>query len=135
MDYLLYIIIIVLIAGIFYLFFRQNKKGDVGKELKDELKEIRKELNESRDKNLENLQKQFEESGRISRDANTRIKEITSQLEKIHTDNQHVIDVKNQLGKLTDVLANPKQRGSLGEYFLETLITKCFSAQSIPNAI
>jgi DNA recombination protein RmuC len=127
MDYFLYIIIIVLIAGIFYLFFKQNKKGDVGKELKDELKEIRKELNESREKNLENLQKQFEESGRISRDANIRIKEITSQLEKIHVDNQHVVDVKNQLGKLTDVLANPKQRGSLGEYFLETLLQNVFA--------
>jgi DNA recombination protein RmuC len=127
MTYLLYIIIIILIAGIFYLFFKQNKRGDADKELKDELKEIRKELSESRDKSLESLQRQFEESGRISRDANSRIKEITSQLEKIHTDNQHVVDVKNQLGKLTDILANPKQRGSLGEYFLETLLQNVFA--------
>jgi len=73
------------------------------------------------------MQKQLEESGRISRDATTRIRDITTQLEKIHADNKHVIDVKNQLGKLTDVLANPKQRGSLGEYFLETLLQNIFA--------
>ncbi|MFH1129545.1 MAG: DNA recombination protein RmuC [Patescibacteria group bacterium] len=127
MTYFLYIIIIILIAGIFYLFFKQNKGGNADRELRDELKEIRKELSESRDKSLESLQRQFEESGRISRDANSRIKEITSQLEKIHVDNQHVVDVKNQLGKLTDILANPKQRGSLGEYFLETLLQNVFA--------
>jgi DNA recombination protein RmuC len=72
------------------------------------------------------MQKQLEESGRIARDATTRIRDITSQLEKIHADNQHVKDVKNQLDKLTDVLANPKQRGILGEYFLETLLKNVF---------
>jgi len=127
MDYFLYILIIILAGIVVFLVARQNKGNAGDKELKDELKEIRRELNESREKSLENLQKQFEESGRISRDANARIKDITSQLEKIHTDNQHVIDVKNQLGKLTDVLANPKQRGSLGEYFLETLLQNVFA--------
>ncbi len=127
MDYFLYILIIILAGVIVFLIVRQNKSSVGDKELKDELKEIRKELNESREKNLENLQKQFEESGRIARDANVRIKDITSQLEKIHADNQHVVEVKNQLGKLTDVLANPKQRGNLGEYFLETLLQNVFA--------
>ncbi len=127
MTYFLYIIIIILIAGIFYLFIKQGKGSSSNQELKDELKEIRKELGDSREKSLETLQRQFEESGRIARDANLRIKDITSQLEKIHTDNQHVVDVKNQLGKLTDVLANPKQRGNLGEYFLETLLQNVFA--------
>jgi DNA recombination protein RmuC len=127
MDYFLYILIIVLAGIIVFLVAKQNKGSVKDEELKEELKEIRKELNESREKNLENLQKQFEESGRIARDANVRIKDITSQLEKIHNDNQHVIDVKNQLSKLTDVLANPKQRGNLGEYFLETLLQNVFA--------
>ena len=122
MDYLLYIIIFVLLGIVLYLIFGKKEKG-----LSDELKEIRRELSESREKNLETMQKQLEESGKIARDATTRIRDITSQLEKIHADNQHVIDVKNQLGKLTDVLANPKQRGSLGEYFLETLLQNVFA--------
>ena len=121
MAYFLYIIIFVLLGMVLYLIFGKKERG-----VKDELKEIRKELAESREKNLETLQKQLEESGKIARDATTRIRDITSQLEKIHADHQHVKDVKEQLGKLTDVLANPKQRGILGEYFLETLLKNVF---------
>ena len=122
MTYFLYIIIFILLAAVLYLIFGKKDRG-----LGDELKEIRREMTESREKSLQTMQKQLEESGRISRDATTRIRDITTQLEKIHADNQHVIDVKNQLGKLTDVLANPKQRGSLGEYFLETLLQNIFA--------
>jgi len=121
MAYFLYIIIFVLLGIVLYLIFGKKERG-VG----EELKEIRKELAESREKNIETLQKQLEESGKIARDATTRIKDITSQLEKIHADHQHVKDVKEQLGKLTDILANPKQRGVLGEYFLETLLKNVF---------
>ena len=104
-----------------YLVFGKKDKG-----LTDELKEIRKEMAESREKNIDSLQRQLEESGRIARDATVHIKDVTSQLEKIHADNQHVKDVKTQLDKLTDVLANPKQRGILGEYFLATLLENIF---------
>jgi DNA recombination protein RmuC len=121
MTLFLYIIIAALIGLVLFFAFRKQTGG-----LSAELKEIRKELAESREKNIDTLQKQLEQSGEIARDATTRIKDITSQLEKIHADHQHVIDVKEQLGKLTDVLANPKQRGILGEYFLETLLKNVF---------
>jgi DNA recombination protein RmuC len=126
MAYFLYILIIILIGIIVYLIFRQNKGNAGNKEMTDELKEIRKEMTESREKNIDSLQRQLEESGRIARDATVHIKDVTSQLEKIHADNQHVKDVKTQLDKLTDVLANPKQRGILGEYFLTTLLENIF---------
>ncbi|PJE57768.1 MAG: DNA recombination protein RmuC [Candidatus Portnoybacteria bacterium CG10_big_fil_rev_8_21_14_0_10_38_18] len=121
MTYFLYIIIFILLGIVLYLVFGKKEKG-----LADELKEIRKELVESREKNMESLQKQLEESGKIARDATIHIKDITAQLERVHADSQHVKDVKEQLGKLTDVLANPKQRGILGEYFLETLLKNVF---------
>jgi len=121
MNYFPYIIIFVLLGIVLYLLFGKKERG-----LADELKEIRKELTDSREKNMESLQKQLEESGKIARDATIHIKDVTSQLEKIHADHQHVKDVKEQLGKLTDVLANPKQRGILGEYFLETLLKNVF---------
>jgi DNA recombination protein RmuC len=121
MMYFLIGLIVVLLGIVVYLIFGKKERG-----LSEELKEIRKEMAESREKNLETLQKQLAESGKIARDATTRIKDITSQLEKIHSDHEHVKDVKNQLGKLTDVLANPKQRGILGEYFLETLLKNVF---------
>ncbi|OGZ32806.1 MAG: hypothetical protein A2V69_03185 [Candidatus Portnoybacteria bacterium RBG_13_40_8] len=121
MALFLYITIAVLLGLVLYFAFRKQTSG-----LSNELKEIRKELTESREKNIESLQKQLEESGRIVRDVTGHIKDVTSQLEKVHADHQHVKDVKEQLGKLTDVLANPKQRGILGEYFLETLLKNVF---------
>ncbi len=121
MDYLLYIIIFILLGIVLYLIFSKKEKG-----IAEEMEKMRKETAESRERSLETLQKQLEESGKISRDSTSNIKNITSQLEKIHSDNQHVKDVKEQLGKLTDILANPKQRGILGEYFLETLLKNIF---------
>ena len=121
MTYFLYGLVVVLLGIVIYLIFGKKERG-----LTEELKEIKKEMAQAREKSLETLQKQLEESGKIARDATTRIKDITSQLEKIHSDHQHVKDVKQQLGKLTDILANPKQRGILGEYFLETLLKNVF---------
>jgi len=121
MTYFLYGLVVVLLGIVIYLIFGKKERG-----LTEELKEIKKEMAQAREKSLETLQKQLEESGKIARDATTRIKDITSQLEKIHSDHQHVKDVKEQLGKLTDILANPKQRGILGEYFLETLLKNVF---------
>jgi DNA recombination protein RmuC len=99
----------------------KEKKSDDGvvNLFQQELKEIREEIKESREKNIESMQNQLRESSKI-------VKDVTSQLEKIHSDHKHVLDVKTQLGKLTDVLANPKQRGILGEYFLETLLKNVF---------
>ncbi len=122
MNYFLYILIVILLGLIVYLVLKKEKGGG----LTNELKEIRKEMAESRERSMQSLQNQLQESGRIVRDVTTHIKNVTSQLEKIHADHQHVKDVKDQLGKLTDVLANPKQRGVLGEYFLETLLEKVF---------
>ena len=121
MIYFLYIIIFLLLVAVSYLIFKREENS-----LSKELKEIRKEIAESREKSMESLQNQLKESGKIVRDVTFYIKDITSQLEKIHSDNRHVLDVKEQLGKLTDVLANPKQRGILGEYFLETLLKNVF---------
>lgn len=96
---------------------------------------IRKELKELREKKEEDprlvffhqeLKEMREESGKVIRDFTFHIKDVASQLEKVHSDHQHVKDVKVQLDKLTDVLANPKQRGILGEYFLETLLKNVF---------
>jgi len=113
MIYFFLCLIIVLLGIVIYLIFAK-------------LKEIRKEMTKSREKSMESMQKQLIESGKIARDANINIKDITSQLQKIHSGQQHVKDVKEELGKLSNILANPKQRGILGEYFLETLLKNVF---------
>jgi len=116
-DSLPFILISFSTLFVIYLFLKKERNG-IG-DLRGELKEIQKELKESREKSFESLQNQLNESNKIVRD-------VTSELGKIHSDHKNVIDVKDQLGKLTDVLANPKQRGILGEYFLETLLKNIF---------
>ena len=110
-------VIAILIFVTFYLLLKGNR-GDFSV-FREELKEIKEEMKYSREKSMESLQNQLQESNKI-------VKDVTSQLEKMHSDHKNVVDVKNQLGKLTDVLANPKQRGILGEYFLETLLKNIF---------
>ena len=110
-------------VGILIFFIKKEKKQEedlpLMSLLKQDIKEIRDEIKESREKNIHFLEGQMKESGKL-------IKDVTVQIEKMHSDNKKVVEVKEQLDKLTDVLANPKQRGILGEYFLETLLENIF---------
>ncbi|NCN25100.1 DNA recombination protein RmuC [Candidatus Falkowbacteria bacterium CG10_big_fil_rev_8_21_14_0_10_37_14] len=66
---------------------------------------------------------QFSETTRviqnISRDSAKTIAEVTEKLTKLDETNRQVVNFSSQLQKLQDILKNPKQRGVLGEYFLE----------------
>ncbi len=50
------------------------------------------------------------------------IKEVTQGLTKLDETNRQVVSFADQLQSLQDILKNPKQRGILGEYYLETLL-------------
>ena len=61
------------------------------------------------------VQQQYGESAKI-------IKEVTEGLTRLDQTNKQVINFADQLQSLQDILKNPKQRGVLGEYYLETLL-------------
>ncbi len=63
----------------------------------------------------ESLHRQFGESQRL-------IKEITEELTHVKDTGRRVEGFAEQLQSLQDILKNPKQRGILGEYYLETLL-------------
>ncbi len=63
----------------------------------------------------ETMRSQFSESAKL-------IKEVTEGLTKLDETNRQVISFADQLQNLQDILKNPKQRGVLGEYYLETLL-------------
>ncbi len=50
------------------------------------------------------------------------IREVTKGLTKLDETNRQVVSFADQLQNLQDILKNPKQRGILGEYYLETLL-------------
>ena len=55
----------------------------------------------------------------ISGQSHKLISEVTEKLTKLDETNKQVVNFSAQLQNLQDILKNPKQRGILGEYFLE----------------
>lgn len=124
MDILTFIAIIA--AAIIVYLLLKNREND-NSSLKTELTEIRREINEFQKTHTDSLHNQYKSLNSQYQESVKIVRDVTSQLEKMHTDHKNVIDVKSQLNKLTDILANPKQRGILGEYFLETLLKNVFT--------
>jgi DNA recombination protein RmuC len=63
----------------------------------------------------QSIHKQFSESSKI-------ISEVSTRLAKLDETNKRVVDVADELKMLQNVLQNPKQRGGLGEYYLDTVL-------------
>lgn len=63
----------------------------------------------------DSMVKQFASSSKL-------ITEVTQRLTKLDETNRRVVDVADELKMLQNVLQNPKQRGVLGEYYLESVL-------------
>lgn len=50
------------------------------------------------------------------------VADVTERLAKLDETNRRVVDVADELKTLQDVLSNPKQRGGLGEYYLDVVL-------------
>lgn len=55
------------------------------------------------------------------------VRDVTERLVKIEETNKQVLSFSGQLEQLQRILSNPKQRGVLGEYYLETLLRNLFA--------
>ena len=86
----------------------QNQMQDLSRTLEGKLGESSKQMSES-------VKAQLGESAKI-------VREVTEGLTKLGETNKQVISFADQLQHLQDILHNPKQRGILGEYFLETVL-------------
>jgi DNA recombination protein RmuC len=80
--------------------------------LKDSLQT---QLNTSLDKSNRQIISQFKESASI-------IKDVTQKLTNLERTNQQVGDIAGELKTLQNVLSNPKQRGVLGEFYLDQIL-------------
>ncbi len=65
------------------------------------------------------LQGQMQELTRV---VDVKINHVQGELIRIHETNKQVMNFTEQLRSLQDILKNPKQRGILGEYYLETIL-------------
>ncbi len=79
----------------------------------------KEEKKEERGEGLLLLQHQMEA---LNRSVNNNIKEIIEKVTKVDETGRQMVSFADQLQSLQDILKNPKQRGVLGEYYLETLL-------------
>ena len=118
-------IIIALLAGIIitFLFLRnQNQQPTQDGGLPLLLEQIN-ELRRTMDSRLGDNERSVRESMmHQSRESRTIITDITERLTRLDETNKQVVSFADQLDELQNILKNPKQRGILGEYYLETLL-------------
>jgi DNA recombination protein RmuC len=124
MNLNLVILGVILLVNIYLVFALTRKKEEKGdgegmKLLLTQLNELSRtvdhKMSESTKLMNDSVRTQFGESAKL-------IREVTQGLTKLDETNRQVVSFADQLQSLQDILKNPKQRGVLGEYYLETLL-------------
>ncbi|MFI5260351.1 MAG: DNA recombination protein RmuC [Candidatus Paceibacteria bacterium] len=121
----LLVLALLFVQGIgLYLIFRRREEAPVEDSssmvlLQQQMQELGRTLDarvaESSRAMQENSHRQFSESARL-------IKEITQEVTSVKEIGRQTQGFAEQLQNLQDILKNPKQRGILGEYYLETVL-------------
>jgi len=129
MDNQTLIILVLLVAGFGAVVYFLNKKLSELKKpetdekgllmLQQQINQISEQLNRGLADSTKAIQDQFKSSANI-------VKDVTEKLTKLEDTNKQVVSIADQLQGLEQVLKNPKQRGILGEYYLETLLKNLF---------
>jgi len=115
------LLILILFAGVALVFFwqlRNRPRKDEASGLlmiQNQLNELRATIDGKLGDSAKMFQQQYSESVKV-------IQDITEKLTRLDETNKQVINFADQLQNLQDILQNPKQRGVLGEYYLETVL-------------
>ena len=141
----LILLVLVLIGVIAAVYFLSRKKGGAGDEkiavmmerlanLGAQNEEMRKALDAKLSEAYKTTQDQFGKTAGLMQGVTGQankmmlemhaqsqkvISEVSEKLAKLDETNKQVINFSGQLQNLQDILQNPKQRGILGEFFLE----------------
>jgi DNA recombination protein RmuC len=126
MEFIITIIVGIVAGGIIVYFLlekvfkKNNPEDNTGLQLiLTQLNELGRvvdmKIGESHKQVRESLQFHSTESNKIIRD-------VTEKLTKLDETNKQVVSFADQLQSLENILRNPKQRGILGEYYLETVL-------------
>jgi len=121
MKYLIILLLVIVISGLGIMFFLLFKKKSEQKDdqamlmIQQQLNQLSQVLDSKLAQSAKSVQTQFKESSKI-------IQNVTEKLTNLDNTNKQVIGFADQLKNLQDILKNPKQRGVLGEYYLETVL-------------
>jgi DNA recombination protein RmuC len=101
----------------------QEQLFEMQRSMKTQDKSINEQMNKSQQILSESLQKQFASSQQIIKEVTDNVKNVTEKLTKLDETNKQVVGFAEQMKQLENILKNPKQRGILGEFFLENLLS------------
>lgn len=128
------IILIVVIAGFagLFWFLAKREKPDSGESqnmllmLQNQINEVTRTLDKKLGESSKMMQEQFGHSSNIIQgitgQSHQILKEVTEKLVRLDETNKQVASVGDQIKSLENILKNPKQRGVLGEYYLENVL-------------
>jgi DNA recombination protein RmuC len=101
----------------------QKHLFEIQKGIQAQDKSINEQMGKSQQILTESLQKQFASSQKIIKEVTENVKGVTEKLTKLDETNKQVVGFAEQMKQLENILKNPKQRGILGEFFLENLLS------------
>ena len=105
------------------LLMLQQQIGRISETLDNKLSESSKNMREHMGFNNQMIQQQFSQSAKI-------IQDVSKKLTELDNTNKQVAGFAEQLQSLENILRNPKQRGILGEYYLETVLKNVLPPRS-----
>jgi len=122
MENIFFVVVLIAVAIGFWVILREMRKKTQRPEdnqamllLQNQITELNRTLDTKLGESIKIAQQQFGESAKI-------IREITQELTKVGEGQKQVVSIADQLRNLQDILKNPKQRGVLGEYYLEVVL-------------
>lgn len=139
-TYIIFLILIVFLAVLVWLVFDLKKQitetsnnkeqsekivsmqvslGHIMQESRELRKEIDSKLSQTHSATQQQIQHTMQTVQGISGQSAKQIADVVAGLVKLEETNKQVVNFSAQLQNLQDILKNPKQRGVLGEYFLE----------------
>lgn len=120
------VLLILNLLAVWYFTRPREQKNDDAIALKEGVGFLHKELQNLRDtfdrklsENTRDINDSMREQLRASQKV---VGDVTEKLTRLEETNKQVVSFSENLRKLQDTLTNPKQRGVLGEYYLETVL-------------
>lgn len=137
------LVFVLLLVNIFVVYKllqpKEEKKDDketmlVMQRIEELSRTVDSKLSEAHKTMREGGQTQFRESRELIQDINkemhAQLKSVVEGVTKVGESSKQVFQVADQLKELQDILKNPKQRGILGEYYLETVLQNVLPPES-----
>lgn len=139
--FLLVLLLAILGLLVYVFFFRPVEKKDdsqsfliMQQQIQNLTRTLDDKLTEANKSMQEGSRVQFRESRElmqeINREMNEQLRNVVQKTTEVSESSKQVFQVADQLKELQSILKNPKQRGILGEYYLETVLQNVLPPES-----